>query len=343
MRFFNPRALAVALTALFSFSLAASAAPGVVLKIGSLVPVDSPWGKVIITTIRRIKERTGGAVEVQFFHTGRLGGEADMLSQMLIGGLDGAGLTSAALTSLERGFMLLEFPYLFKDFGEAHYVMDKAIYPELSRRLKSRNLHTVDFMENGFMQLITKGPVNRVEDLRKLKIGSWESPVQMAFWKNLGASARALAVTEVPSAYATGLVNAGANGFSAAASFDFVLGSAVKRPTIYITHTDHLFQAGVLVFSNGSLNRVPKNQQAILLGELKSMAQVIRQQVPKDEAAAVAKLKRLKYNVVEPAPELVKQLKAAGAKTTRDLAPRVGKGFYQKVLKTQAVYRKSHK
>ncbi len=341
MRFFKVFVLCIGTLA--SVATLAMAAPGVTIKIGSLVPVSSPWGKVITQAIRKIKKDTGGAVEVQFFHTGRLGSESDMLSQLLIGQLDAAGLTSAAVSNLEKGFMILEFPYLFRDYDEAHHVMDEAVTPELEKRLAAKQLRTVDLMENGFMQMITTGPIQGMEDFKKMKIGSWESPVQLAYWRALGANPKPVAVTEVASLYATGVVDAGANSYSAAAAYDFVFGGTLDRSTITITHTDHIFQAGVLLFSEASINRVPAEHRKVMLSVLKRMAREMRKQVPPDEAKAKKKLKKLKYQVVEPGPELQAALKNAGEKTRRDLAPEVGEGFFQAVMKARQAYREARK
>ena len=55
---------------------------GILLKVGTLAPAESPWGKVFKVWQKGVKERTNGALELQFFWNGQQGDELAMVGKI---------------------------------------------------------------------------------------------------------------------------------------------------------------------------------------------------------------------------------------------------------------------
>ena len=70
------------------------------VKIGSFVTPQSVWGKTVAKTIKNIEKRTDGAIKITHLHSGTLGSGKNMLDQVLIGGIQGAGVDTATLASI---------------------------------------------------------------------------------------------------------------------------------------------------------------------------------------------------------------------------------------------------
>src|SRR4051794_7369296 len=89
---------AVAVVLGMSFvSRSARADDATTLKIGTLAPAESPWGQVFKVWQKGVKERSNGAVELQFFWNGQQGDEVAMVGKMRTGQLDGAAITATGL------------------------------------------------------------------------------------------------------------------------------------------------------------------------------------------------------------------------------------------------------
>ena len=88
--------LMLAVFALVS-GLSATASAGTVLKVGTLAPKESPWGKVFTVWQKGFKERTKGAAEIPFFFNGTQGDERAMVGKIRTGQLDGAAVNAVGL------------------------------------------------------------------------------------------------------------------------------------------------------------------------------------------------------------------------------------------------------
>jgi TRAP-type C4-dicarboxylate transport system substrate-binding protein len=96
-------------------------AAGETIKVGTLFPKSSPWGKVCETWIKAVNEKSGGKLELQFFYNGQQGDEAAMVGKIKSGQLDGAALTGAGLGKVYLPILALQMP-LFKSWAR----LDKA-------------------------------------------------------------------------------------------------------------------------------------------------------------------------------------------------------------------------
>ena len=83
-----------------------------VIRIGTLAPKESHWGKVFTIWQKGFKERTNGAAEIQFFFNGTQGDEGAMVGKIRAGQLDGAAITAAGLGQIWAQVNALQLPIL---------------------------------------------------------------------------------------------------------------------------------------------------------------------------------------------------------------------------------------
>lgn len=89
---------------------------GQTLQIGTLAPSDSPWGQVCKVWRRAVAERSGGAIDLQFFWNGQQGDDHTMVAKIRTGQLDGATLAGAGLGEIDRQVLVLQLPGLFREW-----------------------------------------------------------------------------------------------------------------------------------------------------------------------------------------------------------------------------------
>jgi len=125
------------------------------LKIGTLAPPDSPWGQVFKVWRRAVHQRSGGALDLQFFWNGQQGDDRAMAAKIRTGQLDGATLAGAGLGEIDRQVLVLQLPGLFREWSK----LDAA----------RRDMHATfdaSFARRGF-QVLGWGDVGRAHTMSK--------------------------------------------------------------------------------------------------------------------------------------------------------------------------------
>jgi len=313
------------------------------VKIGSFVTPQSVWGKTVAKTIKNIEKRTDGEIKITHLHSGTLGSGKNMLDQVLIGGIQGAGVDTATLASIVPEVNIIELPYLFENHDEAYYLIDNVISPVLKKKFDEKGLVTSAIMETGFMDFVMSGPVRKPEDLKSMKIGSWESPVHIAFWKSQGASPIPIPATEVFNAYARGMVDSGANSANALIAWDKLFGTGLKRDKIFITRSAFTYQAGILVINKRFYNSLDSDSRGILMSELDSMTGVLRSQLKRSEPESLKQLAAMGYNVSEMSDKEKAVFEKNSKKVYSEMRNVIGGSFLDSVLSAREAYRSGKK
>lgn len=320
---------------------AIASAPKYKIKIGSYLTPSSVWGRNIQKTIENVRARTNGEVEIVHLHSGMLGSTKNMLEQVLMGGIQAAGVPSSDLATMVPEAHIIEMPFLFANRDEAYYLLDKVIVPELKKKLDKKGLVVPAFMEVGFMEFVMNRAIHGPEDIKKTKIGSWESPVHVAFWKAVGGNPLPIPATEVFRAYSTGMVDSGANTMSAQIAWDSLFGKAIDRTKIHITPINFSYQSGVLVFNKKYWDSMPAAYRNIFSDELNKLTMKIRDDLRKADPVSVETLKKRGYPFHALAPKERQNFINLSQKVYKEFEPKIGKAFLSKVLAARERYRKT--
>jgi len=152
MRRFFPLVLGVML--LLASARPASADP-IVLKIGTLAPIDSPWGQVFKVWRKSVDERSAGNLQLQFFWNGQQGDDTAMVAKIRTGQLDGATLSGAGLGQIYKQVLVLQLPGLFREWAK----LDAA-------RAALRPGFDAEFEKQGF-RVLGWGDVGRAHSMRR--------------------------------------------------------------------------------------------------------------------------------------------------------------------------------
>src|SRR5580692_9930474 len=112
--------LAAASLAFFSvLSSAPSADAATTLKIGTLAPGDSAWGKEFKKWAKKVSDDTNGELTLDFQWNGQAGDEVLMVQKIRSGQLDGAAVTAVGLAQTGvTDVLLFQMPGLFANWGK---------------------------------------------------------------------------------------------------------------------------------------------------------------------------------------------------------------------------------
>jgi TRAP-type C4-dicarboxylate transport system substrate-binding protein len=198
---------ALLLPALAPADAAAQARP-VAIKLASFVPEGSIWDKNLRQMGDEWRRATDGRVALTVFAGGQQGEEATVVSKMRLGALQGAALTVLGLGTIETGFYAFAIPFFYESYDELQHVRD-ALTPELEKRLAAKGFVLLGWGDAGWLQVFSKKPVTTLPELKKLPIYTSAGDDRMVQWyKQSGFEPRPLAFSDVPTALATGLIEA---------------------------------------------------------------------------------------------------------------------------------------
>lgn len=136
------------------------------MRVATLAPKESPWGKVFRAWSKAVQDKTHGAVEISWLWNGVGGPERTVVGKIRTGELAGGALTATGLASVYKPIVALQMPGAFDTWAE----LDKArtaLRPEFDAALSKAGFEVVGWGDVGRARTFSKGfEVRLPEDLR---------------------------------------------------------------------------------------------------------------------------------------------------------------------------------
>src|ERR1039457_4085606 len=143
------------------------------------------------------KKISGGNVTLSIRAGGVVGDDPDCVRRLRLGSIQAAELTSAGLGDIDQGVAALQIPMMFDTREELDYVRDR-IRPKLEKRIEDKGFVLLNWGDAGWVQFFSSKPVNKLDDLRKLRLFTWAGdPTEEELWKTAGFHVVPLAATEI--------------------------------------------------------------------------------------------------------------------------------------------------
>jgi tripartite ATP-independent transporter DctP family solute receptor len=184
----------------------------VVIKLAHGLDTSHPVHLAMVYMDERLREKSGGTMQLDIYPSGQLGTERENLELLQIGSLGMTKVSSPVLDGFAPAFRVFGLPFLFRDEAHRIAVMEGDIGRDLlvsTERFRLRGLTYYDAGARSFYT--TRRPVHRPEDLSGLKIRTQESPIAMRMVAALGGSATPIPLGEIYTALQQGVVDGAEN------------------------------------------------------------------------------------------------------------------------------------
>lgn len=181
--------------------------PPIVIKLGTVAPVDSRWGLDLKEMGQRWRDASGGRVKLQIYGGGVSGDEGDLVRGMGIGKQQAATISVIGLSNIAAEPMALCVPQLLTSNEELDYVRDKLTpqYEELFRKKGYTVLHWADA---GWLRFFSRKPFANPEGMRNMKVFVWTGETgTINLWKDAGFQPVPLAATDISLSLQSGLID----------------------------------------------------------------------------------------------------------------------------------------
>jgi tripartite ATP-independent transporter DctP family solute receptor len=302
-----------------------------VLKLGN---VQAP-GMPVQTGLKRfadlVRERTGGAVEIEIFPASQLGSEQEIIEGVQLGTIHmfegSAGSLGRFLPKLEA----MACPFLWESTDSMVKAVRGPIGQQLSEELlKARGVRLLDMgWVFGVRHLTTtKTPVRKPEDANGLKIRVQPDAIYLATVRAMGASPTPIDAKEVYTSVQTGVVDGQENPINNIWQRKF---HEVQK---YLMLTGHITQNQVVVINEAAFQKLKPEHRDVLVKAAYEAGDFQNGLIETAEKQDLDSLKKGGMEVIE--PDVAAFRKAADG-VCRDAAyeQKWGKGFYDSLIAAQ--------
>lgn len=267
-------------------------------RIGVVQPETAPNTQMWRRFAELARERTGGAVELQIFPAGQLGGERENAEGMRLGSIQGADSTLAALSQWVPEGQIFDMPFIFRDWDHVDNVVNGPIGDRYKALYRAQGFEVPAFFTYGARHILSRQPILQVSDVRGKTKRVLQSPLHIAIWRTLGANPTPIPITETYNALSTGVAD---------------LMDLTKGPTETLrifevapnmTETGHIWAVGAIVFSRQYWQRLSADHQRVMTTTAVEMARHINNLHKEQEDAAIGRMTQrgLRVHKVDPAP-----------------------------------------
>jgi len=329
-------ALAILALAASNAPAAAASSGAIVIKIGSIAPERSPWGKALEKVARDWERISNGTVQVKIYPGGIAGSEQDMIRKMRLGVLQGGVFTSMGLSKIEPSITVLNIPLLFHSAEEFGVVFDK-MKPAFEKKIEEKGFKIVLWTHAGWVNFFTKEPVIYPEDLKKLKISVTDNDPEIEqVWKKMGYEV-------VPGDFKDLMVQL-QSGMVTAAYLPALLAGAGQ----YFAVVPHMLSmtlaplVGSLILSDKAWASIPADLHLPFIAAIAEASRGLLEETQGLEADAVKMMKENGLIVHDAPPAALEKWRQAAAEGVRDLiGPRFSKEMYDQIVGYLQEFRKA--
>jgi TRAP-type C4-dicarboxylate transport system substrate-binding protein len=137
------------------------------LKIGTLAPADSAWGKEFKKLAQNVSDDTNGELQLDFLWNGQAGDEVLMVQNIRSGQLDGAAVTAVGLAQTGvTDVLLFQMPGLFANWGKLDAARN-AMKADFDQQFQAKGFTVLGWGDVGAAKVMSVGfEVHHPSDLQ---------------------------------------------------------------------------------------------------------------------------------------------------------------------------------
>jgi tripartite ATP-independent transporter DctP family solute receptor len=269
-------------------------------KCGHDLPDTHPVHIRMQEAVGRIRQESGGRLDIKIFSNSQLGGDTDMLGQVRSGGVEMALMPDVILGTLAPAASISGVGFAFGTDAEACQAMDGELGSYVRTQINKAGLLAMDrIWENGFRQITSSvKPISAPADLRGFKIRVPVAPLWMSMFKYLNAGPTALNFSELYSALQTKIVEGEENPLST------IYAGKLYEVQKHCSITNHFWNGYWMLMNPGMWNALPRELQSIAERHLNQSAVDLRGDVAKVNVSLESTLatKGMTFNHTDPKP-----------------------------------------
>jgi tripartite ATP-independent transporter DctP family solute receptor len=268
-------------------------------KYANNLPVTHPMNLRAKEAADRIKQETGGRVEIQIFPNNQLGSDTDMLSQVRSGGVEFFTLSPLILSTLVPNASISGIGFAFPNYDSVWKAMDGELGAYVRGQIAKVNLVVMDkIWDNGFRQITSSNKaIQTPDDLKGFKIRVPVSPLWTSMFTAFGSAPASINFAEVYTALQTKVVDGQENPLA------IISTAKLFEVQKFVSMTNHMWDGFWFLANRRAWERLPQDLRTVVAKHLNDAAVVERADVAKLNAGLKDELlsKGMQFNDPDPA------------------------------------------
>lgn len=253
------------LLALAAFCVAAAlpATAQTVLNVNTALTTDDPMYAGLERMKANVEKRTAGKLAIRIYPGSQLGKDEDVLEQARAGANVAVLVDGGRLAPFVKEFGIMGAPYLVDNFDQVLRLTGSPLFKGWVDKLRNAaNLQVLAFdWFQGHRHVLTNVSVKTPADLKGIRMRTPGAPVWLETVRAMGATPTGMPWSEVYSALQTKVID------GAEAQHPAVYGARLYEVVKVITKTEHIYLITGIVTSRAWFDKLPADQQAVLLEE----------------------------------------------------------------------------
>ncbi len=174
--------------------------------LGHSLPTAHPVHKAIMFFADRVKENSGGKIEVKVYPNSQLGSEREVLELVQIGSVGMTKVSAGTMANFSPKYRVLGIPYIFSGEDHAWAALEGDIGREILDSGQEYLLNGLVFYDAGSRSFYTKDvPIRKASDVKGLKLRVMNDKMAIEMVNMLGGSATPMSFGELYTALQYGI------------------------------------------------------------------------------------------------------------------------------------------
>ena len=306
------------------------------IKFATIAPEGTTWMNVMKEYDAAIRKESGGRLGFKIYAGGVQGDEKTVLRKIRVGQLQSGGFTGVGMGEIAPKVRILDSPFLarteeeidllYRDFGK-----------DFEKAFEDGGYVLLGWAEVGFVHVFTSTPIKKSEDLKGIKMWTWEGdPIAETAFRTLGINPIPLSVIDVMTSLQTGLIDAFYTSPYAAIALQWF--ARVK----YMVEVPLADAAGAVLVSKKFYDQLPKDLQEILIRNGRLYISKLTKLSRKENADAIRELKKRGIVTLAATERDLQEYVEVGSRSRRALVGKMyTEEFLNRVEKAIADFRRS--
>jgi tripartite ATP-independent transporter DctP family solute receptor len=228
--------------------------------------------------IDRIREATGGRLEIKLFPANQLGSDTDLLTQVRNGSVEFFNQSSSILATFAPVAGIVNTGFAFENYDAVWKAMDGELGAYIRAQIAKTPIQTVSkIWDNGFRQITSSTrEIKTPEDLKNFKIRVPPAPILTSLFKALDAGPSPINFNELYSSLQTKVVDGQENPLPIIAT------TRLYEVQKFCSLTGHVWDGYWILGNKRAWEKLPQDVRDVVTRELDRSAV--------DERADIAKL-----------------------------------------------------
>jgi tripartite ATP-independent transporter DctP family solute receptor len=266
------------------------------LVLGHSTAITDPTHQSALIFAKEFEKLTKGQYVVEVYPADQLGKYDEQLQALRLGTQDIQLMDPNALDRYDTLAGLHVYPFLFRDADHFFKVYRGPVGAEMFEAIRTRTgVRLLGVLFRGYRELTTvKRPIQKLDDVKGLKIRVPPAKVFVETWKTLGANPTPMVWGEVYLGLKQGLIDAQENPFA------IIYHSKIYEVTKYLVLTHHA--AGFFSFfvNDKKFQAFPPDVQAAFRAAVQPAEEHYNQFVAKEQAQLLDELRAKGMEVLTP-------------------------------------------